>query len=77
MCYSSPIPRADKQRVAITRFEPVTTRQDSVHNITVFGCDARVREEHGGVTFGPECAAWKFARASDKNAESPPCRVIV
>ena len=76
-CYSSPIPRADKQRVAITRFEPVTTRQDSVHHITVFGCDARVREEHGGVTFGPECAAWKFARASDADAASPPCRVIV
>jgi hypothetical protein len=76
-CYSSPIPNADSERVAITRFEPVTTRQDSVHHITVFGCDARVREEHGGVTFGPECAAWKFARASDKNAASPPCRVIV
>jgi hypothetical protein len=76
-CYSQPIPRADSERVAITRFEPVTTRQDSVHHITVFGCDARVREEHGGVTFGPECAAWKFARASDKNAASPPCRVIV
>ena len=76
-CYSQPIPRADSERVAITRFEPVTTRQDSVHHITVFGCDARVREEHGGVTFGPGCAAWKFARASDKNAASPPCRVIV
>jgi hypothetical protein len=76
-CYSSPIPNADSERVAITRFEPVTTRQDSVHHITVFGCDARVREEHGGVTFGPECAAWKFTRASDKNAASPPCRVIV
>lgn len=76
-CYSSPIPRADTERVAITRFEPVTTREDSVHHITVFGCDARVREEHGGVTFGQDCASWRFARASEADAASPPCRVIV
>jgi hypothetical protein len=63
-CYSSPIPRADTERVAITRFEPVTTREDSVHHITVFGCDARVQAEHAGVTFGQDCAAWRFrARA--------------
>ena len=78
-CYSSPIPRADTERVAITRFEPVTTREDSVHHITVFGCDARVQAEHGGVTFGQDCAVWRFARApSDAaGAASPPCRVIV
>ena len=78
-CYSSPIPRADTERVAITRFEPVTTREDSVHHITVFGCDARVQAEHAGVTFGQDCAVWRFARApSDAaGAASPPCRVIV
>ena len=78
-CYSSPIPRADTERVAITRFEPVTTREDSVHHITVFGCDARVQAEHAGVTFGQDCAAWRFARASSDAADSspPPCRVIV
>ena len=78
-CYSSPIPRADTERVAITRFEPVTTREDSVHHITVFGCDARVQAEHGGVTFGQDCAAWQFARAPSDAADSspPPCRVIV
>ena len=78
-CYSSPIPRADTERVAITRFEPVTTREDSVHHITVFGCDARVQAEHAGVTFGQDCAAWQFARAPSDAADSspPPCRVIV
>jgi len=80
-CYSSPIPRADTERVAITRFEPVTTREDSVHHITVFGCDARVQTKHAGVTFGQDCAVWQFARApSDKTAADsspPPCRVIV
>ena len=79
-CYSSPIPRADTERVAITRFEPVTTREDSVHHITVFGCDARVQAEHGGVTFGQNCAAWHFAGAPPTDAAvsaSPPCRVIV
>ena len=78
-CYSSPIPRADTERVAITRFEPVTTREDSVHHITVFGCDARVQAEHAGVTFGQDCAVWRFARAPSDAADSspPPCRVIV
>ena len=78
-CYSSPIPRADTERVAITRFEPVTTREDSVHHITVFGCDARVQTKHAGVTFGQDCAAWQFARAPADAADSspPPCRVIV
>jgi len=81
-CYSSPIPRADTERVAITRFEPVTTREDSVHHITVFGCDARVQTKHAGVTFGQDCAAWQFARAPSDAADSdfripPPCRVIV
>ena len=79
-CYSSPIPRADTERVAITRFEPVTTREDSVHHITVFGCDARVQAEHAGVTFGQDCAAWRFARAPEgiaAESSPPPCRVIV
>ena len=78
-CFSSPIPRADTERVAITRFEPVTTREDSVHHITVFGCDARVQTKHAGVTIGQDCAAWQFARAPSDPADSspPPCRVIV
>jgi hypothetical protein len=80
-CYSYPIPRADTEPVAITRFEPVTTRSDSVHHITVFGCDERVKEKHDGVTFGEDCAVWAFAHANDdardRRASAPPCRVIV
>ena len=75
-CFSSPIPNAETERVAITRFEPVTTRSDSVHHITVFGCDARVEERWGGVTFGDGCASWQFTMA-DKNKKALPCRVVL
>ena len=80
VCFSSPIPGADAETIAITRFTPVTTRPDHVHHITVFGCDARVEELYGGVTFGQGCATWGFAMAPSRKNNSqttPPCRVVL
>jgi hypothetical protein len=91
-CRRAAIPRAAAEPVSITRFEPVTTRPESVHHITVFGCDARVVERWPEVSFGRPCAGWDFAKASSSSSSSSsssttsadgggvdaaPCRVVL
>ena len=86
-------PRAAAEPVSITRFEPVTTRPESVHHITVFGCDARVVERWPEVSFGRPCAGWDFAKAlasassssssssttsaDGGGVDAAPCRVVL
>ena len=51
-CHRAPIPHADRESLSITRFEPVVTRPDAVHHITVFACHARVADLWPEVSFG-------------------------
>ena len=74
-CHRAPIPHADRESLSITRFEPVVTRPDAVHHITVFACHARVAHLWPEVFFGRGCAAWDFAKATD--GHEAPCRVVI
>lgn len=74
-CHRAPIPHADRESLSITRFEPVVTRPDAVHHITVFACHARVADRWPEISFGRGCAAWDFAKAAD--GREAPCRVVI